>query len=214
MLRTLSVALQSAVAGRNFASPFNPILVTESILSRDVGNTLTKCAANLFRVFVDRPRLQLSLFDTNASRTLTSENKSPHGVEGNETVIECGITANPAVVSEVHWLFNGKPVAKNSIKGNARAAIPVNRQQQRTLGARTITLPALFAATLVNTISFRPLEFTISNSRLVISPTRREHEGTYQCAAKNSEGTGRSNELLLKVHCESTGCFSRTVCAT
>ena len=42
----------------------------------------------------------------------------------------------------------------------------------------------------------------ISNYSLVLQKVRKDHRGNYQCAATNSEGEGRSEEVMLKVKCE------------
>ena len=43
--------------------------------------------------------------------------KSMDEIENNETVFHCNTSANPPII-ELHWLFNGKLVTQQSIRGN------------------------------------------------------------------------------------------------
>lgn len=42
----------------------------------------------------------------------------------------------------------------------------------------------------------------ISNQSLVLQKVRKEHRGSYKCLATNTEGQGRSLDLLLEVRCK------------
>lgn len=59
-------------------------------------------------ITVVRPRLQLAI---------NTPLHKAYAIDGNETVLECSVKANPSV-TEVHWLLDGKPILPNNpIKG-------------------------------------------------------------------------------------------------
>lgn len=119
----------------------------------------------------DSPSVKLEL-----GNSMLSENLR----ENTDIYFECLIDAQPQV-REVIWLHNEKPINESNWWSS--------KQQQQQQGLMRWSTSLSSSASRV----------ILSNNSLVIQRVQLEQAGSYACMASNSEGTGISNRLELRV---------------